>query len=883
MLKKLTMITATSLVTSLSLCAGPAAAPPPGGTEMPSIWKIDTNPIANPGAVVKAGSARFTVLTPQLIRMEYSDSKVFEDAATLKFVNRNLPVPAFTHTEKNGILNIKTDAISLSYDTGKGAFNDSNLSVELLKTGTTWKPGMKNAGNLEGTTRTLDGCKGGKKMNDKTGEVAHILELEQGMISKDGWVLVDDTKAPVFENLDRPWPVQRKTTGTDWYLFAHGQEYKKALKDFVSIGGEIPIPPKYAFGVWYSKYWNYSDTEYRDLVQEYVDHRLPLDVLVIDMDWHITEGDGPGWIPGPKGLGWSGYTWEKGYFPNPGAFLKWTEEMNIQTCLNLHPAGGIQTHETHYAAFAKATGNDPEKKETIKFNMEDKKWADAYFDIMLRPLEKLGVDFWWLDWQQYQKSSITGLNNTLLNNIGHFSDMRNQGKRPLIFHRWGGLGNHRYQIGFSGDTWIDWESLDYQVPFTAKAANVGFGYWSHDIGGFGTPRGEYSTELHTRWVQFGVFSPIFRTHAGQTFSIERRPWAFPYENFRVMRDFMQLRYRLFPYFYSFAKQTHETGISLVHPMYYEYPEEEKAYEYMGQYLFGNDFLIAPITESMGKDGLFSKKKVWLPEGTWIEYSTGTVLKGNQIVERSYLLSEMPVFVKAGAVVPMMPLPDSGFLQIGNKSLGDLVLDVYPGANGETVIYDDEGTNEKYLENVCAQTKVNSVVTGLKQTITIDPVKGEFAGMTQKRNYTIRCNLTYPPTSVKVNGKDVEWTYDGEALAAVIQTGTVSVNDKTTVEVVYPSFDIQLLSGKPGICKRLIELKRKNVSLGDYWNRSKARGLGKYAFSHMGQTGLRISYDPKTITEELNYLDKAFKEFYETLTSQPDKNCDLIAELFKNSL
>ena len=174
---------------------------------------------------------------------------------------------------------------------------------------------------------------------------------------------------------------------------------------------------------------------------------------------------------------------------------------------------------------AKAMGIDPATQKYVPFDITDKKFATNYMNLMHHPLEKQGIDFWWLDWQQEQTTKMAGVTPTWWLNYVHFTDQQREGKRPLLFHRWGGLGNHRYQIGFSGDTVSVWDSLAFQPWFTATAANVGYAYWSHDIGGH--MPGAVEPELFTRWVQFGAFSPILRTHTTKNPESERRIWAYP--------------------------------------------------------------------------------------------------------------------------------------------------------------------------------------------------------------------------------------------------------------------------------------------------------------------------------------------------------------------
>ena len=275
---------------------------------------------------------------------------------------------------------------------------------------------------------------------------------------------------------------------------------------------------------------------------------------------------------------------------------------------------------------AKAMGIDPASQKYVPFDIVDKKFATSFFDLVIHPLEKQGVDFWWLDWQQSDKTSLEGINPTWWLNYAFFTDMERQGKhRPLIFHRWGGLGNHRYEIGFSGDTYSTWQSLAYQPYFTATAANVGFGYWSHDIGGH--MNGPVEPELYTRWIQFGVFSPILRTHTTKNPGAERRIWAYPPEYSDAMREAFLLRSSLIPYIYTASRGTYDTGVPFLRPLYWDYPEAAEAYTVKDEYLFGDSLLVAPIVAPRDKETGLATRSVWLPAGSWVEWSTGRVFDG----------------------------------------------------------------------------------------------------------------------------------------------------------------------------------------------------------------------------------------------------------------
>lgn len=187
---------------------------------------------------------------------------------------------------------------------------------------------------------------------------------------------------------------------------------------------------------------------------------------------------------------------------------------------------------------------------------------------------------------------LPGVNNTWWLNYIHFTDQQREGKRPLLFHRWGGLGNHRYEIGFSGDTISVWPSLAFQPWFTATAANVGYAYWSHDIGGH--MPGEVGPELFTRWVQFGAFSPILRTHTTKNPDSERRIWAYPEPYSTILRSTYQLRMAMQPYLYTEARRTYDTGVAFLRPLYYDWPEANDAYTSKDEYSFGSQMIVDPV-------------------------------------------------------------------------------------------------------------------------------------------------------------------------------------------------------------------------------------------------------------------------------------------------
>lgn len=752
------------------------------------------HPLANPKAVINSGQARFTVLTPRLIRMEWTSAMPFIDNATLTVINRDLPVPNFTSKTVNGELVITTDELELRYKKGSGKFTDNNLAIKSInsKQPFNWKPGQKQQGNLKGTSRTLDNYDGDYHIWEK-----RKMELEDGLLATDGWTLIDDSQRLLFDSARWPWVTERPAKDyQDFYFFGYGHQYKKALYDFTRIAGHVPLPPRYAFGYWWSRYWSYSENEVRDVVENFKEHNIPLDVFVIDMDWHETDSLRAKYDAFDQTKHWTGWTWNKRLFTDPPRALSWIKSQNLKVTLNLHPASGIAPFEEPYKRMAEALNFDTTTKANIPHEGSNKKYMQALFGKVLHPMEKTGVSFWWLDWQQWPNDKkIKELNNTWWLNYVFFTDMeRNGTTRPLLYHRWGGLGNHRYQLGFSGDAVISWKSLAFQPYFTSSASNVLYGYWSHDIGGhqFGPGSDQkLDPELYVRWMQYGALSPIFRSHSSKNANLNKEVWNFSGEYYDALKQAINLRYELAPYIYTMARKTYDTGVSLCRPLYYDYSEAEQAYSYRSEYMFGDDMLIAPIVEPMSNGQ--SQVKVWLPEGNdWFEWHTGTLLKGGQTLTRSFGLDEYPIYVKAGAVIPSYP-------QVKNlaRQPAGSTIDVFPGADGATAIYEDAGNSKNYVKEYAYTKVLSKHLPGKKQRILIMPRQGKYTGMPASRSYTVRLVGAQMPTAVTVNGEKINfvvepatgsWNYNGKTLSLEVSLPQTSCAQQQEIMVQYNQAD-----------------------------------------------------------------------------------------------
>jgi hypothetical protein len=788
-------------------------------------------------------TVRFTVITDGVIRMEYAVDGHFVNEASQVAVIRNYPAIDFKVKEGKTI-EIRTAKLQLKYKKGSGAFTADNLSITSLKgvnPSFVWKPSMVQERNLKGTYRTLDGYDG----EIRCGTTDKKMPIEDGLLATDGWTLIDDSQSYLFDNSDWPWVMERKSLDNqDWYFMGYGHDYKQALKDFTVFAGKVPLPPRYAFGYWWSRYWSYSDKELRDLVKKFDQYDIPIDVLVIDMDWHYTE----------EGKGdWTGWTWNKKLFPDYTRLIADMDRRNIRTTLNLHPAGGVEPYEEQYDAMAAYMRIDTTGRPAIPWDGTNKTYMSGLFDVILKPMERNGIDFWWLDWQHWLNDKrFTNLSVTWWINYCFFSNFeRTRETRPLLYHRWGGLGNHRYQIGFSGDAIISWQGLDFQPYFNSTASNVLYGFWSHDIGGH--CGNDLTPELYTRWMQFGALSPILRSHSTKDAAIHKEPWLLPAEYTDIVRDIIQQRRQMIPYIYTMARKAHDEGLSLCRPLYYDWPDCPEAYSFRNEYMFGDDVLVAPITAPM--EGSFSTLDIWLPQGTWFEVSTGTMLQGNQVVTRSFMIDEYPLYVKAGSVIPQYA---DCHQHVDGNELTRFDLMIYPGADGEFTMYYDDGDDKNYDENNM-WVKFRASKQGNTYFANIYPSEGNY--IPASRNITLKFVASDVPQHVYCNGKEIDWTYDGDNFTLVVPLPESYWEDKADIRVEYPQSGIlNLTDGIIGnshrAAKAIAGLKNRkaDIVLND------ALGL-------MGSIGQKLSYFPETLIESVTLFHQYFDNLDQSLSDQ----------------
>ena len=773
------------------------------------------HPAMSPTTTLQGEHWRIGLITESLIRLEWSDSGDFEDRATLMAVDRAfLPSGAVDYTtgERDGMLVVETPALRLTYD--RKPFSKEGLTIVVKGVPdsqfNTWHYGDDPKGNLGGTARTLDEADG-------------AIPLGQGVISRDGWAVLDDSASNVFVTADADGNLPdgvvayggigvapRDHRETDIYFFGYGRRYREAVHDFQKLSGPAPLLPRYALGNWWSRYYRYSEEEYLDLMGRFKREGIPFTTSVIDMDWHLVDDVDPKY-----GSGWTGYTWNPKLFPDPKRFLDGLHERGLRTTVNIHPRDGIRAFEKPYAKAAATVGVDAEAQEPVEFDLTNPKFVQAYFD-MHHDLEADGIDFWWIDWQQGGVTRQPGLDPLWVLNHMHYCDSARDGRWPLTFSRFAGPGSQRYPVGFSGDTVITWKSLKFQPYFTSTASNIGYGWWSHDIGGH--MFGYRDEELEARWYQLGAFSPINRLHSSCSPFSGKEPWNFHEPVRSAMVDVLRLRQALMPYLYTMNWRAAVDGDPIVEPMYWANPNLGESYEVPDEFRFGTELVVAPVVDPMDKASMRGKADAWLPQGDWFDFFDGRRYVAADPAGRRLAvwrtIDRIPVFAKAGGIVPMQSDPLSD-MTVNPRAL-DVV--VFPGADGSFAMREDSGEFRDVCADAAAAQESATAVTamtwqwddGRSPQFVIEAPTGNTSVVPERRDWTlIFRGVARSAMQVIVGGeawdKDLVGTtmvdYDAETMSLSVKL--YDVPSSARIQVLFPQGLALAESPVEADCERIL--------------------------------------------------------------------------------
>lgn len=610
-----------------------------------------------------------------------------------------------------------------------------------------------------------------------------------GILDKDGWYLLDDTRTALTTG-DRP------SHGTspyqDGYFFGYGQNYKQGLTDLNTLIGGTDLLPQSAYGVWYSRYYAYTTSDYENtLLPTFRSTFTPIDWLVIDTDWKSPSQ-------------WNGWNWNSALFPDPQSFMNWTKQQNLQVAMNIHPS--IASNDPQFAtANSQAGGNlTSEGNGNYDFDWSNPAQLNAYLNLH-HPFEQQGVHEWWLDYCTGCGGSTATDQHVAPDNWinqAYAADDTARGLRGFSFARIGGEeagGIHsNYPLGpwserrntmqFTGDTPNTWDMLAFEARFTPDEAAAGLSNVSDDIGSF---HGNHLDDaMYARWVQLGTFQPVDRLHSDHG---DRLPWNYTGDAQTAGERFLRLREALVPYTYTLAAQANATGIPITRPLYLDYPDQSAAYSNPEEYLYGDNVLVAPIVSAS------NSVTAWIPPGTWTDYFSGTTYTGPSSVTITDPITSMPVLIKSGGVMPTR----TNYVDNDTQPLTQLTLNVAAGADGQFTMYQDGGEGP-----VTNTTNTPFTWQDASHTLTIGAASDPVAN----RAYTLRLSNSAAPTAVQVDGVQVPetaWGYNPNSRTVTVTTANLSTNANHTVtllgsatgnpaagEVVGPGG--QCLSGNGGV-------------------------------------------------------------------------------------
>jgi len=545
------------------------------------------------------------------------------------------------------------------------------------------------------------------------------------------------------------------------YYFLYGPSFKEILREYTALTGTSPLLPRAAMGLHVGTYsggtWGFEEltSQYYvvALAKKLRELGIPADILHLDSTWRI--------FGKVNGKGGTSFEWRQLGFPNPKAMFDSLYALKFQM-VGLHIRPRIDNGNLkNYLDIAREKGfTYPENGKPGDFpNFFDQKAADWWWDNCLKPLADLGCKFVKTD----EGSAFGRVGNELVDKMGpqgkeiatlhnlfpiayakapflKFQEYNNL--RGLDHTREGFAGIQRYPFIFAGD----WPSLwQYFKPVIRAGLNIGLSgvpAWANCMGGFEQVA---DPELYVRWCQFGMFSPIAHLF-GMEHPNYKEPWRYGAEALTIFTQYDQLRYRLIPYLYAAYFESYRTGSPVMQAMVFNYPQDVNTYNIDDQYFFGDQMMVCPVTVKGAKS-----RVIYLPEGEWVDYWTGEKFRGRTNILALTPLAKLPVYIKAGAIIPMQP----DMQYFGEKPLDPLILDIYPSGNSSYKIYEDDGMSLKYQKGEFAQTLIKCSDTNDSILVDLFPSEGSFT--VKDRNYSLIIHVEKKPVSVTVNGKVINET------------------------------------------------------------------------------------------------------------------------------
>lgn len=544
------------------------------------------------------------------------------------------------------------------------------------------------------------------------------------------------------------------------YYFMYGGSADGVIAQIRDLTGQAPMYPLWTFGFWQSRERYKSQQETMEVVDKYRELGIPLDGII--QDWQY-------WGPNSN---WNSMNFDNPEFPDPQKMIDHVKKKNAKIMISIWASFGPDTNpykdlEKINALFNFKTW--PADGGVKAYDAYNEKARDIYWKHLNKGLFSKGIDAWWTDSTepdhldvQERDFDIPTAMGTYRSVVNAFPLMSNKGvyehqravtsdKRVYLLTRCAFAGQQRYAANtWSGDVMCNWETFRKQIPTGLNFSLSGIPYWNTDIGGFfnwpyhGGAENKAYHELYTRWFQYGTFLPMQRSHGSgvkkEIYNLGKKgDWVYDSEE-----KYINLRYALLPYLYSTGWQVTDNAGSFLRALFMDFNEDKKVHTISNQYMFGKAFLVTPVTRNMY---VFSDKEQWkdpyedfsktgtqdvyLPKGTkWFDFWTGEVLNGGQMVTKEVPIDIIPLYVRAGSIVPFGPKVQYST----EKKWNNLEIRIYPGADGEFVLYEDENDNYNYEKG--AYSTIKFTWDDANRTLNIADREGTFPGMLKSRKFNI---------------------------------------------------------------------------------------------------------------------------------------------------
>ena len=539
------------------------------------------------------------------------------------------------------------------------------------------------------------------------------------------------------------------------YYFFYGPELSRVIADYRQLTGEAPLFPKWAYGYWQCRERYHSQQEIIDTAAEFRRRKIPVDALV--QDWQY-------WGK----YGWSAMKFDEDHYPHPKQMLDQLHSEDLHLMISIWSRFGEDTDVyKRMNAHSLLISGTPW---TDFFNPEAQK---ASWSELNKGIFQDGMDAWWMDASEPEfdilkgKQTFLGSGESVRNayplyvtkSIYEGQRATTDRKRVVILTRSAFAGQQRNAAGsWSGDITANWITLRRQISAGLSFSMSGLPYWTTDIGGFFRPEDQYTSaeyhELLIRWFQYGAFCPIFRVHG---YKSNAEIWNYGPDVERILTQYDELRYRLLPYIYSSAWGVTKHGETLMRALPLEFSSDLKAREISDQFLFGPALLVNPVTSEGA-----TQRVLYLPSGVeWIDFWTGKRTSGGQRMTAEAPLDRIPIYARAGSIVPFGPRAESAAAKAD-----PIELRIYPGANGDFNLYEDEGDSYDYEHGAYSVIPIHWDDTA--RTLRIGDRQGRFPGMLQDRTFRVVIVVEGHGTGVAPSPQpDATIEYEGAAKSVLV--------------------------------------------------------------------------------------------------------------------